>query len=148
MRDSAKTLHFSKKMQHDLDLIIRYHGDRPEPTTKGVRKLYALVEHDERLFHAICDLMRGDARGKSTRATKWIQKINAAESLFDEMIAQGEVLSPAGLPINGTDLISLGVPQGPHVGLVLNELFSAVANEEVAPERESLLALAKRFMQS
>ena len=92
--------------------------------------------------------MRGDARGKSTRATKWIQKINAAESLFDEMLKQGEVLSPADLPVNGTDLISLGVPQGPHVGLVLNELFSAVANEEVAPERESLLALAKRFAQS
>ena len=53
----------SAKMQHDLDLIIRYHGDRPEPTAKSVRKLYALVEHDERLFHAICDLMRGDARG-------------------------------------------------------------------------------------
>ena len=148
MRESAKTLHFSKKMQHDLDLVIRYHGDRPEPTTKSVRKLYALVEHNEDLFHAICDLMRGDARGKSTRATKWIQKINAAESLFNEMLKQGEVLSPADLPVNGTDLISLGVPQGPHVGLVLSELFSAVANEEVAPEREALLALARRFMQS
>ena len=64
------------------------------------------------------------------------------------MMAQGKVLSPADLPINGTDLISLGVPQGPHVGLVLNELFSAVANEEVVPEREALLALAKRFAQS
>ena len=148
MRESAKTLHFSKKMQHDLDLVIRYHGDRPEPTTKSVRKLYALVEHNEDLFHAICDLMRGDARGKSTRATKWIQKINAAESLFNEMLKQGEVLSPADLPVNGTDLIPLGVPQGPHVGLVLSELFSAVANEEVAPEREALLALARRFMQS
>lgn len=148
MRESAKTLHFSKKMQHDLDLVIRYHGDRPEPTTKSVRKLYALVEHNEDLFHAICDLMRGDARGKSTRATKWIQKINAAESLFNEMLKQGEVLSPADLPVNGTDLISLGVPQGPHVGLVLSELFSAVANEEVAPEREALLALARRFVQS
>ena len=92
--------------------------------------------------------MRGDARGKSTRATKWIQKINAAESLFNEMLKQGEVLSPADLPVNGTDLISLGVPQGPHVGLVLSELFSAVANEEVAPEREALLALARRFIQS
>lgn len=145
VREAAKILRFSRKTQHDLELLVRYHGNRPEPTKKSVRKLYALVEHDERLFHALCDLMRGDAQGKAKRATKWTKRINDAEALFDGMIAEGQVLSLADLPISGSDLIALGLPQGPQVGLVLKELFNAVANEEVEPDRDALLELAKRL---
>lgn len=145
VREAAKILRFSRKMQHDLELLVRYHGNRPEPTPRSVRKLYALVEHDEQLFHALCDLMRGDAQGKAKRATKWIQKIDDAENLFNKMVDEGQALSLADLPVNGSDLVSLGIPQGPQVGLVLKELFNAVANEKVEPEREALLALAKKL---
>lgn len=145
MRKAAKRLRFSRKMQHDLELLIRFHDNHPEPTPKSVRKLYALLENDSRLFHLMCDLMRGDALGKSQRGVRQVAKINAVEELFDAMVAEGQVLSLADLPISGTDLITLGIPQGPHVGLVLKELFNAVANEEVAPEREALLALAAKM---
>lgn len=145
MRKAAKRLRFSRKMQHDLELLIRFHDNHPEPTPKSVRKLYALLENDSRLFHLMCDLMRGDALGKSRRGVRQVAKINAVEELFDAMVAEGQVPSLADLPISGADLITLGIPQGPHVGLVLKELFNAVANEEVAPEREALLALAAKM---
>lgn len=144
MQATAKALHFSRKMQHDLELLIRFHDNHPEPTKKSVRKLYALLEHDTRLFHVMCDLMRGDALGKSKRGLHQVARVNGVEHLFDSMVAQGEALSLADLPVNGADLVALGVPQGPHVGLILKELFNAVANEDVEPTREALLSFAER----
>lgn len=144
MRSAAHTLHFSRKMQHDLELLIRFHDNHPEPTKKSVRKLYALLEHDSRLFHVMCDLMRGDALGKSKRGLHQAARVNAVEQLFNQMVAEGEALSLTDLPVNGADLVALGIPQGPHIGLILKELFNAVANEDVEPERDALLKLAER----
>ena len=59
---------------------------------------------------------------------------------------EGACLTVHDLPITGKDLINLGAPEGPQIGLLLNEVFSAVAKEELTVDRDTLLAYAQKLM--
>lgn len=148
LRKAAKRLHFSSKRLHDLELLVRFHDDHPKPTRQDVRILYAKLEENEELFHVMCDLMRGDALGQAEFSHKRVKSIDKTEAIFNEMREQGICLSVHDLPISGKDLIALGIPAGPQIGLLLSEVFSAVAKEAIEPERGELLAYAEKLARS
>lgn len=148
LRASAKTLHFSRKELHDLELLVRYHDERPRDCSKkDVRHLYAKVENDNRLFHTMCDLMRGDAMGKAEFNFARVQQLDEFEQLYNDMVANGEPLSIDDLPITGGDIVELGIEEGPRVGLILSELFNAVANETIPDTREALMKSVQKFVE-
>lgn len=146
LRQAAKLFRFSRKRLHYLELLVRYHDDHPVPSRPGVRTLYAKLEENDFLFHVMCDLMRGDAMGQAEFSHKRVNSINEVERIFDHMKAEGIWLSVHDLPINGSDLIELGVPKGPQVGLLLNEVFTAVSKELIEPDRDALLAYATKLI--
>lgn len=146
LRKAAKRLHFSRKRLHDLELLVRYHDDHPAPTRQDVRILFAKLEENEQLFHVMCDLMRGDALGQASFSHKRVKTIDEVERIFNEMCSEGACLSVHDLPITGKDIVELGVAEGPQVGLLLSEVFAAVAREEIAVNRDELLAYAQKIM--
>lgn len=146
LRKAAKRLHFSRKRLHDLELLVRYHDDHPAPTRQDVRILFAKLEENEQLFHVMCDLMRGDALGQASFSHKRIKTIDEVERIFNEMCSEGACLSVHDLPITGKDIVELGVPEGPQVGLLLSEVFAAVAREEIAVDRDELLTYVEKIM--
>lgn len=145
LRKAAKRLRFSRKRLHDLELLVRYHDDHPKPTRQDVRILFAKLEENAELFHVMCDLMRGDALGQAAFSHKRVKTIDEVEHIFEEMQAEGACLSVHDLPINGADLIALGIPEGPQIGLLLSEAFAAVAREDLEPDRETLLTYVKKL---
>lgn len=146
LRKAAKRLHFSRKRLHDLELLVRYHDDHPAPTRQDVRILFAKLEENEQLFHVMCDLMRGDALGQASFSHKRVKTIDEVERIFNEMCSEGACLSVHDLPITGKDIVELGVPEGPQVGLLLSEVFAAVAREEIAVDRDELLTYVEKIM--
>ncbi len=146
LRKAAKRLHFSRKRLHDLELLVRYHDDHPAPTRQDVRILFAKLEENEQLFHVMCDLMRGDALGQASFSHKRVKTIDEVERIFNEMYSEGACLSVHDLPITGKDIVELGVPEGPQVGLLLSEVFAAVAREEIAVDRDELLTYVEKIM--
>lgn len=146
LRVAAKRLHFSNKMLHNVSLLVRYHDDHPAATRKSVRKLFIKLDGDEHLFHVMCDLMRADSLGKAPFAYERTQLIDEVEALFNTMIAEERCFSLKDLPINGTDIMALGVAQGPEIGRILNALFDAVINEQIKAEHEELIAYAQTLI--
>lgn len=146
LREAAKRFHFSRKKLHDLELLVRYHDDHPKPTRKDVCILFGKLEENDELFHVMCDLMRADALGQAPFSHKRVNTINEVEQIFNGMRDEGACLSAHDLPITGKDLIDLGVPAGPQVGLLLNEVFAAVANEKIEAERNALLTYAQKLI--
>lgn len=69
---------------------------------------------------------------------------------FKERIQKCEceknVLSLKELAINGNDLISLGVPKGKEIGLILGELFNTVLDDPEQNTRERLIPIAETFI--
>jgi len=56
-------------------------------------------------------------------------------------------LALADLRVRGDDILALGVPPGPLVGLLLEELLEQVLEDPDANEREALLAEARRLVE-
>ncbi len=139
-------LRFSKKMAHNLELLVQHHETRPIPTKKSIRKLYNKLENDEQLFRTMLDLMTADAKAHAPWCVEEIvSRLATIEALFTAMIEEEAVFSVKDLPIKGDDLLALGIPQGPQIGNVLHELLDEVYQERIPCERRALLEYAKHF---
>ncbi|NCB01062.1 MAG: HD domain-containing protein [Spirochaetia bacterium] len=61
-----------------------------------------------------------------------------------ELLSQ-HAFSMKDLKVNGNDLIGIGIPKGPVIGLLLKELFETVLDDPSNNEKEKLLTIAERF---
>ena len=60
-----------------------------------------------------------------------------------ELKESGAVYAVKDLEISGDDIISLGCPEGPEVGRVLDMLFDKYLSGEIVNDRAKLLEAAK-----
>lgn len=61
----------------------------------------------------------------------------------DKILSEKQPLSTKDLAINGYDLISIGVPQGKEIGLILNNILEEVLNNPKLNQKSTLLQMAK-----
>lgn len=125
---------FKKKV---LDLIYM-HDMHPEK--KSSIKKY-IAEYSLEFFDELTVLQRADINAHSEFGRKRIEILKNREAIIEEILKVGECLSIKDLKINGSDVISCGVPKGPEVGNVLNSIFEKVLEGEVPNERDALLKL-------
>ena len=81
------------------------------------------------------DLMRL-AELRAGAAPPWCAEVEGVRS-------RGEATTRAGLAVGGGDLLAIGVPAGPELGLLLSRLLDAVLDDPARNTREALLALAE-----
>lgn len=80
-------------------------------------------------------------------------RIAAAEADGDPRAALAEALAapsswkPRRLPVDGDDILALGVPAGPRVGAILRELEAWWVERDFAPDRAACLAEARRLVE-
>ncbi len=78
------------------------------------------------------------AKWRGYEEAGWIRQVA-------EVIARGDATSRGALAVNGNDLRVAGVPAGPAIGMVLEQLLEAVLEEPARNTREQLLAIARRL---
>jgi len=61
---------------------------------------------------------------------------------IDRVLAQKHAFSLKDLKVNGRDLMSIGIPSGPHTGQILNELMETVLDDPELNERDRLISIA------
>jgi len=64
--------------------------------------------------------------------------------MMEEILRQQQCFALKDLAVKGNDLLEAGIPQGPEIGRVLEELLEAVIEARCDNEREALLALVKK----
>ncbi|GHU24968.1 HDIG domain-containing protein [Spirochaetia bacterium] len=67
-------------------------------------------------------------------------------SRVDSVLAQQNCLSLKDLAINGRDIIALGIPPGPRVGMVLQELFETTLEDPDQNTPEQLKTIAQNII--
>ena len=97
------------------------------------------------LFAALCDLKRGDARGQAPRCIDRVSDADELERILSEILAADEAFSLKKLAIDGRDVIELGVPQGPLVGLALSDALDAVMDERIDNKACALRAFIEEW---
>ena len=72
----------------------------------------------------------------------------AADTLFgyiNDAVAEGDCLSASDLALSGSDLIAAGFTPSPALGRILSDLFSSVLDNPALNDKETLLALARKY---
>lgn len=128
-------------------LLIQNHDIKPPKTPKAARRLLARLGQDAVRQLIACWRADNADRAETVRARN-LALIDDWEKLLTEALAgPAPCFSVKSLAVNGGDILSLGVPEGPAVGRVLEGLFNAVADGEIPNEKEALLQKAKALLE-
>ncbi|MZJ94430.1 MULTISPECIES: CCA tRNA nucleotidyltransferase [unclassified Eggerthella] len=125
--------------------LVERHDDVIDRTPKAVKRALSRLGGNVELFAALCDLKRGDARGQAPRCIDRVSDADELERILSEILAADEAFSLKKLAIDGRDVIELGVPQGPLVGLALSDALDAVMDERIDNEACALRAFIEEW---
>ena len=119
--------------------LVKHHDEVVEPTPRAVKRMLTRLDGDVELFHALCDLKRGDARGQAPHCAGRIDAASELERILDDIQAANEAFTLKSLAIDGRDVMGLGIPRGPEVGAALSRALDAVIDERVPNEKGALI---------
>ena len=125
----------------DVCQLVKYHDHQIENSDKIIKRM--LRRLGEKGFFDLLDLKRADNLGQSEEF-RYRQDIlqeleNSARRILDEKAC----FSIKDMAINGSDLIKLGMVQGPEIGEVLEMLLDKVISGEIKNDRQELIACLK-----
>ncbi|MFH0799689.1 MAG: HD domain-containing protein [Pseudomonadota bacterium] len=113
-------------------------------TDRAIRRFVAKVGQD--LIFQLLDLRLADNRGgKHPHGTKGVTRLRAR---IREELAKKPPFGPKDLAADGSDLMAIGIPEGPAVGFVLVGLVEKVLDEPELNTKDELLALAREMMKN
>jgi tRNA nucleotidyltransferase (CCA-adding enzyme) len=134
---------FDKETVAEVAHLIRNHMFWYETvwTDSAVRRFIRKVGLD--YIPALFALRRADNIGSGAREPR-MYALEALWQRVEKEIAAANAFSLRDLKVDGNDIMrELGIPRGPEVGRILNELFERVMDEPSVNTSEKLIELAK-----
>jgi poly(A) polymerase/tRNA nucleotidyltransferase (CCA-adding enzyme) len=144
-RDILRRWRFDKETVTRVTHLIRNHmfWYQSEWTPSAVRRFIRKVGLEN--IPALFALRKADNIGSGARSPR----MYALEALWErvqEEIRAASAFSLKDLAIDGNDVMTeLGIPPGPRVGRILDELFEQVTDDPKLNTRENLLELAREI---
>lgn len=134
-----KDLKFSNAMQSDISVLIRNHMTRyrDDWTDGAVKRLVNRIGVQRlNMFYEVlwCDQIASEGKPRLEETDKLRNRI---ESVLDQPMSLKD------LAVNGQDLMNEGIPKGPEIGRILNQLLDMVIDYPTLNDRETLLKQAK-----
>lgn len=144
-RNIVARLRFSKKDSADIVQLVRYHDRMVDESHRSVRNALALFGDEQ--FKRWIEVRKADIEAQSDyKRDEKLSNVERVQSVYNEIINSDSCFKLSQLEINGRDIIRLGVKSGPLIGKILNRLLNMVINEEVANNRQELIAKATLLM--
>lgn len=141
-----KRLNFGKPFIEDVCLLVRHHDDVVPLAAKSVRKALRRMNGDAQMFRNFCAIQIADSEAHASEFRNRTEHARQLEALLEEILACDEAFCIKDLAVNGSDLMDLGVEQGPLIGKTLNRLLDEVIEENVRNERKALLNLTTSWI--
>ena len=142
--EMMKRFTLKNTMKEQLIRLVERHNDTLRPDAKSIISTVRLLNGDVWLYRQLLELKRADARGHASAYNKQVQDYDEIEELLDKMIANGVVFNVRDLAISGSDLLNLGLTEGPVIKEKLNIALQWVQNGVCVNTRESLLTQMKK----
>jgi putative nucleotidyltransferase with HDIG domain len=133
-------LRYPIRLQRLVTRIIATHAFHVEGDWDGVRARRFLAEHGDELAFELVALKEADLAAKRVVAVE-LERSSQIRAALDR--ERGSAHRIRDLVVDGSDLLEAGVPQGPEVGRVLQQLLDAVLDDPGLNERATLLERAK-----
>ena len=133
----------SPAFQTRVLMLVRMHDEVISAKPRAVKRALARLDGNTDLFKTLCDIKRADALAQAPSSAPRVQLADDLKRVLADVLAAEEAFSLAQLAINGSDILALGVAEGPAVGALLQQALDAVIDELVPNEREALLEFVK-----
>lgn len=128
----------------NVETLVEHHMFETKSyfTDKAIRRFVRKVGED--LIFKLLDLRLADNRGgKHPKSIKGV--LNMRQRVREEL-AKKPPFGPKDLALTGHDLMGLGIPEGPQIGKILNQLVEIVIDDPALNTKEHLLALVKEIV--
>jgi putative nucleotidyltransferase with HDIG domain len=143
-RDICRRLRYSNAVIDHTAHLIEEHMFHYEDTWSDTAVRRLIMRTGEAYLDDLYTLRRADAF-----ATAGVEPapgfLAPLISRIDGILAQSRALSLKDLAVNGKDLMTIGIPGGKRMGIILNELLEAVVEDPEQNTREKLLQIAERL---
>ena len=133
-----------KQFITNVSLLIRLHDTYIYPDRIQVHKFMSM--YPEEILNKLKVLQRADILAHSPLGQNRIRRLEELNVISEELKASGAVFSIKDLAIDGRDIISLGVKEGPVIGEILEEIFNRYLEEKCVNTKESLTNEAKKLL--
>lgn len=138
-----RRLRYDNKSIEQVMILVREHMSKYEKLRVATVKKFINrvgVENLDRIFK----LQIADIKGSANR--DGISSITELRDEVERVLNEKQPLSVKELKIDGSDLITLGIPQGKRIGEILNELMEMVLEQPELNEKEKLIEIVKSEM--
>lgn len=122
--------------------LIQRHMLTLEPDKKILRRWLGRLGWET--LEQLLLLQQADAAGKGVADE--MPPFDQIHQLLQQIREENACLSVTDLAINGRDLLALGFEPGPRIGSCLQELLGQVYEEQLANDRDALLAAAESYL--
>ena len=143
-RQITDRLRFDRATADRCVRLVSVHSLYPEATPEGVRRGAAQTGPD--IFGLFLEVKRADIMGQNPAVQgpklKWLAKV---EKIWQEILERGDCLQVRDLAVGGKDLIDDGMPPGPGMGVLLEQLLDEVLADPEKNRRELLLARSRKL---
>ncbi len=135
--DVLRRLKMDNATRKKVVRLVRYHDERPKLEEKKVR--HKIVDIGIGAFPDLFAVNRADTLAQSEyKREEKLAYIDGFEAIYNSIIEKNQALCIGDLKITGSDLIKMGLKEGPLVGKVLKELFDEVLNNPEKNNKEYL----------
>lgn len=140
-KEVMERLRYDRALTERVETLILYHDVTIPSDRKSVKRWMNRLSVP--VLQQLMQVKKADTLGKNPRYFYKIPAFSAIEKQIEDILREGECFTLKNLAVNGTDLLSIGIPRGKAVGDMLHRLLEAVINDTLPNEREILLQRAK-----
>lgn len=134
----ALRLRLSNAMRKEVTTLVEFHDYPLEADRKVLRR--RLNKFGKTTLQNLIEVHRADLLAQNPeKAGPQLDNLRTIEETLDQLLSEKPVFKVTDLVVSGEDLIDLGVPSGPEVGKLLNEVLEKVMAEELPNDRFRLL---------
>ena len=135
-----------KKLCDDVAFLVM-HQDMPLYSAGRMTIKQCLLDFGEKRMIQLLALQTADAHTMpQVLSRERLAQLKQTGNLLQETLDEEPVLSLSQLAVSGSDLMAVGVTQGPQLGEMLRMLLGKVLFEALPNEQTALLGAAKAYM--
>lgn len=141
-RTIMKRLRYDRKIIEIVIQLVEAHGRVFSPTCKYARRQLSQLGEEQTL--RLIALERADVQSQAPEYRRErVRHIDEFHRIVEQVAEEEGSFQIKDLAVKGTDLLALGIPQGPAIGELLYRLFLRVLEEELPNRRDELLQAVK-----
>ena len=143
--DVMERLKFDNKTKSEVLTLVFYHDANINPDNKTVKRWLNKIGPEmlnKMMFVRIADIMAQSEIDQELRRDRAL----GVKCIMKDILAKQQCFTLKDLAVNGSDIRSLYVPEGPIIGKVLNHLLDKVIAEEIPNEYDALMEEARYYV--